>query len=92
MENDSEQLYFNFDEYDDSENPTNNEYFATREELNYNAVQAIQKSEQILDRFESLELLNAYSFIVLRLFIQTNLPFKILRKTLATAARSTLPM
>lgn len=62
MEIDSEQLYFNFDEYDDSENPTNNEYFATREELNYNAVQAIQKSEQILDRFESLELLNAYSF------------------------------
>lgn len=92
MENDSEQLYFNFDEYDDSENPTNNEYFATREELNYNAVQAIQKSEQILDRFESLELLNAYSFIVLRLFIQTSLPFKILQKTLATAARSTLPM
>lgn len=62
MENDSEQLYFNFDEYDDSENPANNEYFATREELNYNAVQAIQKSEQILDRFENLELLNAYSF------------------------------
>ncbi len=48
---DENQLYFDFDDYSDGES-------ICQEDLNFCAVQAIKKSEAILDRFEELELLN----------------------------------
>lgn len=48
---DENQLYFDFDDYSDGER-------VCQEDLNFCAVQAIKKSEAILDRFEELELLN----------------------------------
>ncbi len=48
---DENQLYFDFDDYADQES-------VCQEDLNFCAVQAIKKSEAILERFENLELLN----------------------------------
>lgn len=48
---DENQLYFDFDDYADEES-------VCQENLNFCAVQAIKKSEAILERFEELELLN----------------------------------